>query len=226
MICTIQDARLAAYFEGRHHHRHVESLMASPVFASGRGAVMLRLLHAAPHTENIDVAVNGMMIFRNVSYRELSSYVRLPGGSLQIAIFKTGSFRRPLFTAYVHVMPGGYYTIAAAGTARQLFPVSVSDHKAADPDIRSMRFVHLSPDAPALDLAVRNGPVLFADIPFAKASRHVALASQKIDLDIRAAGTNTVLLNVPKLQLEAGRHVNLFCLGFANGAPSLEVKEA
>ncbi|MDI3411629.1 hypothetical protein QKW52_21435 [Bacillus sonorensis] len=42
-----------------------------------------------------------------------------------------------------------------------------------------MRFVHLSPDAPALDLAIKKGPVLFANIPFANASHYISCPFEK-----------------------------------------------
>ncbi|MFN2745691.1 DUF4397 domain-containing protein [Bacillus sp. z60-18] len=207
---------------GAHHSRQA----ALSVFRYDTKNVMLSLLHAAPHTEDIDMAVNGMPLFKNVPYKSLTSPVSVPAGRIQIAFFTTGHDRRHLLTAYDQLTAGTNYTIAVTGTPSRLLPVGINNRNITDPQSIGFKFVHLSPDAPALDLAVRNGPVLFANVPFAKAGPYITLPPQKLDLDIRAAGTKTVLFNVPKIGAKAGQSVTLYCLGFANGAPSLEIKEA
>ncbi|MFG5456478.1 DUF4397 domain-containing protein, partial [Enterococcus faecalis] len=65
-------------------------------FRNSGKAVMIRLLHAAPHTDNLDVFVNGISVFRNVSYTDLSSYVRFPAGRIQIDVFRRGWANGPL----------------------------------------------------------------------------------------------------------------------------------
>lgn len=113
---------------------------------------MIRLLHAAPHTDNLDVFVNGISVFQNISYTDLSSYVRFPAGRIQIDVFQRGRAHGPILTVQYHLIHGGYCTVAVTGTAAKLVPVGMYDRPAADPESRSIRCVHLSPDSPLLTL--------------------------------------------------------------------------
>jgi hypothetical protein len=60
----------------------------------------------------------------------------------------------------------------------------------------AVRFIHLSPDAPAVDIAVKGGPILFKDIAFEKASTYLAVKPGAYDLEVRPTGTTTVALAV------------------------------
>ncbi|TWK82458.1 hypothetical protein [Bacillus sonorensis] len=53
---------------------------------------------------------------------------------------------------------------------------------------------------------------------------HVPL--KKNELEIRAAGTETVLLNIPKVDFQYGQSVTFYCTGYMNGTPSLEILKA
>lgn len=54
------------------------------------------------------------------------------------------------------------YTVAAINKLANIQPkVFVDDLKFPPVGNAQVRFVHLSPDAPAVDIAVKNGPTLF-----------------------------------------------------------------
>lgn len=225
MFSTVHDARqMAGGFRGSCYH--VPPAEAPYYFRNSGKAVMIRLLHAAPHTDNLDIFVNGISVFQNVSYTDLSSYVRFPAGRIQIDVFRRGRAHSPLLTVRYHLIHGGYCTVAITGTAAKLVPVGMYDQPAADPESRSIRCVHLSPDSPALDFAVQNGPVLFSGVPFQAVTRYLPVRSQKIDVELRAAGSTAVLLKAPKITLHAGESATLYGLGFVNGSPALEIKAA
>ncbi|MDN5386201.1 MULTISPECIES: DUF4397 domain-containing protein [Bacillus] len=225
MFSTDHDARQMA--EGfRWNCCHLPPAEAPFYFRDSGKAAMIRLLHAAPHTDNLDVFVNGISVFQNVSYTDLSSYVRFPAGRIQIDVFQRGRTHGPMLTVQYHLIHGGYCTVAVTGTAAKLVPVGMYDRPAADPESRSIRCVHLSPDSPALDFAVQNGPVLFSGVPFQTVTRYIEVRSQKIDMELKAAGSTAVLLKVPKITLHAGESATLYGLGFVNGSPSLTIKAA
>ncbi|MGG3979898.1 DUF4397 domain-containing protein [Bacillus licheniformis] len=193
MFSAVHNARYMA--EGFQGSRYDVLPAEAPFYFRNSGkAVMIRLLHAAPHTDNLDVFVNGISVFRNVSYTDLSSYVRFPAGRIQIDVFRRGWANGPLLTVQYHLIHGRYCTVAVTGTAAKLVPVGMYDQPAADPESRSIRCVHLSPDSPALDFAVQNGPVLFSGVPFQSVTRYIPVRSQKMDVELRGAGSTAVLL--------------------------------
>jgi hypothetical protein len=80
-----------------------------------------------------------------------------------------------------------------------------------------VRFVHLSPNAPAVDIAVDGGSVVFADYSFKEYSAFTPLDAGSYDLEVRAAGTSTVALDLDPITLQAGKIYTVFAKGFLGG---------
>jgi hypothetical protein len=110
---------------------------------------------------------------------------------------------------------GAAYTVAATGLLGEddLSPVVLRDDLSPSEDQAKVRFVHASPDAPSVDVAVADGPVLFADVPFREGSAYAAVDPATYDLEVRPAGTADVALNVPGVTFEAGTNYTIFAIG-------------
>ena len=80
-----------------------------------------------------------------------------------------------------------------------------------------VRFVHLSPNAPAVDIAVTGGAVVFPNNSFKGSTAFAPLDAGTYDLEVRVAGTNTVALPLPGIVLEAGKIYTVFAKGFLGG---------
>jgi len=81
-----------------------------------------------------------------------------------------------------------------------------------------VRFVHLSPDAPAVDIAVTGGGVVFGDVAFREFLGFTPLDAGTYNLEVRLAGTPTVVLPLPGITLEAGKIYTVFARGFVGGS--------
>ena len=66
-----------------------------------------------------------------------------------------------------------------------------------------------------------GGPVLFGNIPFKGVGDYVEVPKGFYDLEVRLAGTKTVVLPLPAVKLEGGTTYTVFAMGFAAGNPSL-----
>ena len=85
-----------------------------------------------------------------------------------------------------------------------------------------VRVVHASPDAPAVDIAVKGGPVLFPNVAFKGASQFTPVNAGTYDLEVRLAGKTDVALAVPGVALKDGDIVTIFAMGLAGGQPALQ----
>jgi LPXTG-motif cell wall-anchored protein len=86
-----------------------------------------------------------------------------------------------------------------------------------------VRFVHASPDAPAVDIAVADGgPVLFSNVEFKGVGDYLPVDAGTYDLEVRIAGTETVALEVPGVALADRTVYTIFAMGLAGGDPALE----
>ncbi|HEX4921044.1 MAG TPA: DUF4397 domain-containing protein, partial [Candidatus Bathyarchaeia archaeon] len=76
-----------------------------------------------------------------------------------------------------------------------------------------VRFVHASPDAPNVDIAVHNGPVIFSNITFGQNGGYITVPRGTYPLEVRLAGTNTVVLSLGNITLKGGSTYSVFAVG-------------
>ena len=84
-----------------------------------------------------------------------------------------------------------------------------------------VRFVHASPDAPNVDIYVKDGPVLFENVPFKQAFPYVPVDAGTYNLEVRIHDTGDVVLEVPGLALADRTVYTVFAMGLAGGEPAL-----
>ncbi|MBS2969301.1 DUF4397 domain-containing protein [Metabacillus sp. KIGAM252] len=216
-----------------YYQKHIQALQAAMQTRTGSGQpqgtaaiapgmTMIRVLHASPDAPAVDVYVNRRLVLSNVSFKQISDYMQIPGGQYRFDIFPAGNQTTPVLSENFLLMPGITYTLAASGMLSKLKLIPIVDRPFVSAGETKVKFVHLSPDAPSVDAAVKNGEVLFANVSFTKATPYKSVPAGKIDLEVRIAGTDTVALNVPKVQFKSDTAYTIFALGLANGNPPLE----
>ncbi len=195
------------------------------VLVADSGTARVRVAHASPDAPNVDVWVNGSPVYTDVAYTEITSYAGLPFGEYLVQVEAAGD---PLAAPYVISatlnLTDSDYTVAATDVVASITPIVLMDNN-SEPAYNAahVRFVHASPDAPAVDIAVTGGPVLFPDYEFQEASGYLPVAPGSYDLEVRLEGTSTVVLTVPGVVLEDGNVYTIFAMGLAGGGtPVLE----
>ena len=114
------------------------------------------------------------------------------------------------------------YTVVAVGKLANIEPLVLVDNNSAPAAGKAhVRFVHASPDAPAVDIAVKGGPVLFSNVAFKGVGDYLPVDAGTYDLEVRVAGTDTVALNLPGIKLDAGTVYTAYAMGLASGEPAL-----
>ncbi len=198
-------------FEG--HGTHVADIIAGRAFPDPE-RVRVRAVHASPDAPAVDILVNGAPAFVNVPFGAVSDYATLPPGDYTIQVVPTGASAPVVIDADVTLAAGNDYTVAATDVLANITPlVLVDDNSAPAAGNAHVRFVHASPDAPAVDIAVAGGPVLFGDYEFGEFSPYTPVPAGTYDLEVRLAGTNTVALPLPDITLEAGTVYSAFAAG-------------
>ena len=108
-------------------------------------------------------------------------------------------------------------TLAAIGMAPALEAlVMVDNNSAPAAGMARVRFVHASPDAPAVDIALKNGPVLLPNIAY-KGHAEGEVPAGTYDLEVRVAGTAAVALALPGTKIDAGKIYTVFAEGTVTG---------
>ncbi|MDQ3396779.1 MAG: DUF4397 domain-containing protein, partial [Deinococcota bacterium] len=174
----------------------------------------IRVAHLSPDAPAVDISVNGVSVFTGIGYRDVSDYEVVPSGSVQIRI-AAGGTDDAFIEAALTVEEGAYYTIAAMGFQANLEAMVFRDNLRAFPPSNgaSVRFLHASPDAGAVDVAVRDGEVLVENLNFGQASSYFFVPADTYNIDIRAAGTDTVAFALDNVQVRAGHVYTHFVIG-------------
>ncbi|PLR77254.1 hypothetical protein CU633_11975 [Bacillus sp. V3-13] len=183
----------------------------------------VRVLHASPNGPDVDIYVNGNPILKNFSYKRGSDYVSLPPGRYQVDIYPSGNMVSTVLSKKVTIESGNYYTLAAAGPVEKLRLFVFADKPGVPENETKMRFIHLSSDAPAVDIAVKNGDVIFPNVSYKQETSYLGLSAMTVDLEARVAGTDQTALPLPGLTFKANEIYTIAVVGFANEDPGLEV---
>ena len=193
------------------------------------GGDALDVLHIWP-----GVTTQSSLVWDSIPYSQTTAYASVPGESAHLIVTPAGISTTHLISLTVSLEEGEAYTLIAAGWPGSVSPIWLHDDNrssalvaAADGEMASgqgnnrlpalgqahLRLVALSPDAPAVDLAVQGGPVLLESVAYGSASDYISLAGGDYDLEIRQAGSATVLVSLPSAVLTEGYVYSVFLLG-------------
>ncbi len=183
----------------------------------------VRVVHASPDAPAVDVWVNGSVAFSNAPFQGITDYASLSPATYNVQVTPTGATEPVVIEADLDLAANTDYTVVAVGLLADIEPLVLIDNNSAPAAGKAhVRFVHASPDAPAVDIAVANGgPVLFSDIPFKGVGDYLPVDAGTYDLEARIAGTETIALSVPGVALDEGTVYTIFAMGLAGGAPAL-----
>jgi hypothetical protein len=181
---------------------------------SPAGTVKIRVAHLSPDAPAVDVRVEGELVLTNVPFQTVSDYLELEAGEYRIQVTPAGAAAPAVIDATVPLSAGSVYTVAAVGfvSSNSLEPLVLLDDLAVASGAR-IRFVHASPDTGGVDIAVSGGPVLFEGVTYLESSDYVEVPSGTYDLEARPAGSSTVALSIPGVQVASGTTYTVFAVG-------------
>jgi len=182
------------------------------------GDACINVVHASPDAPAVDVYVDGAKALENLAFGSFSGWVAVPAGDHQVQVTATGSEpSTAVIDADVMLEAGAAYEVVATGLladiAPQIYQVNLSDVGTTESPMARVRVIHTSPDAPAVDIAVKGGDVLISNLEFPNASDMLEVPAASYDLEVRPAGTTDVALDLPGVNLEAGMVYDVFAIG-------------
>lgn len=196
----------------------------TPPGAAQMGSARVRVIHASPDAPAVDVLVDGTKAISNLAFKAASPYANVSAGTRTFQVFPAGTMTgKPVIEVSPALEGGKDYTVIALGRLAEIAPGLFADDNAPATGKAKVRFIHASPNTPAVDIALKDGPVVFANVAFKVASRYAAVDAGTYNFEARPAGTTTSALDVPGVRLEAGRVYTVVALGLLNGQPALSV---
>jgi len=192
----------------------------NPVGSTTPAVAKVLIVHASPDAPGVDIVVdNGPVAVSNLEFPDNTGYVQLPSGArnVKVNVYNTST---TVINADLNLDPNANYSVFAVNAVTSIEPLVLVDDLTAPAAGKShVRFVHLSPDAPAVDIAVSNGgPVVFGEVEFKGSQGFTPLDAGTYNLEVRLAGTSTVVLPLGDITLQAGKIYTVFAKGFVSGS--------
>lgn len=217
---------------------------------SQKEQVYIRFFHATPQQAPVDVYVNGTLIHSGLSYRQSTAYIPLVRGVYDIRIVDANT-GHTLLIQRLTVSDHQYITIIAIAETNRVGLLSLPDKgmkaltlQENDPspysyppiyteyvtnltrkeDIGSLvpvRFVHLSPNAPELDLYL-DGNAIHRDLIYKEATAYMGIMPRQYRLVLRAFRTGREVAVIDPLTISEWKAQTVYITGLLGGAPRLE----
>ncbi|WP_461206955.1 DUF4397 domain-containing protein [Clostridium sp. DL1XJH146] len=184
----------------------------------------IRVFHASPDAPAVDVYANGVKIAGNLKYRQFTEYLKVTPGIYNIKVYPAGTKTNPVIATKYKIEPETITTIAAIGTLDSIHLLPIDDPILAKvPDKASVRFSHLSPNTPSVDVTLPDGTIIFENVSYEETSDYIEVDPGKYTLQARPTGTDKIALIVPNIHLKPNRFYTVYAIGLLGGNPPLQV---
>ncbi len=201
---------------------------ATPSSASARyrDEALLRVVHAAPSTANVDLFAGDLLLFDGLGFKAVTPYRAVDGQRYAFALRPAGMARaNPLSSNTEDLKDGEYYTaFAMPGDGNGPNLRIVSDHlDRPASDKARVRVVHAGVDAGTIDLRpAGTTDAMFDNVEFQAVTDYRDVAPLNGAIEIVGDNKASHVLATINSHLEAGRFYTIVILGNARSTPRLE----
>lgn len=183
----------------------------------------IRVFHASPNSPAVDVYANDNLIVENLSYEEVSAYIPVPSDNYNITVYPTGEKMDPVIDTDVYIPPNIVFNVAAIGTLPKISLYPIPEPSVAQSSGNGcVRFVHLSPNAPAVDIKLANDTMVFDNVAYKSITNYACIPAGTYTFQVSPAGSPDVVLTVPDVSLEADTYYTIYAIGLLGEDPSLQ----
>ena len=175
-------------------------------------------VHTSPDAPGVDLYVDGAKVGTNLTFPNNTPYLTVEAGTRNVKVNVTGTATTAI-EANLPIAKNKNYSVFAVDEVANIDALVIEDNLAAPAAGKAhVRFIHLSPDAPAVDIALDGGAVVFANKAFREFTAFTPLDAGTYDLEVRVAGTTIVALDLDPITLNAGKVYTVFAKCLLAGA--------
>ena len=189
----------------------------------------VNVVHASPNTPGVDLYVDGTKVNTTaLAFPDNTGYLSLNAGTrrVQVKANPSTTSSASAIDANLTLTKNLNYSVFAIDSLSKISAlVTVDDLTTPASGKAHVRFIHLAPNAPAVDVSVSTqaaGVGIFTNRTFNKTITAGQQAFTPVDagtyhLEVRVAGTTTVALDLPSVTFTAGKIYTVFAKGFLGG---------
>jgi hypothetical protein len=178
----------------------------------------LEVFDASPDAPALDFYQNGDIVnAASIVYGGGIAFYPAFAGKSNVVLYQTGTTAK-LASDSLNLQTNATYSLFIANLiAKPDFILLTDTIQQPAANMATMRFVDLSPDAPAVDFVIKGSAALCTNRAYKGYSSFVAVTPKSNDtLEVVQHGTTTILASLPTVNLETGGVYTAGLYGFAN----------
>jgi len=181
----------------------------------------ISVIHTSPNAPKVDILLDNVFV-DTLSFPRNTSYVEVNSGSRNVKVRATGTTIVPIDANVTFDANKNYSIFAIDSLSKISALVTVDDLTTPTSGKAHVRFIHLSPDAPAVNIIANGSVTLFANRSFNKTITGSEQAFTPVDagtynIQVRTVSGNVLALDLPGITLTAGKIYTVFAKGFLGG---------
>jgi hypothetical protein len=175
------------------------------------------IVHASPDAPGVGVTVDGTLTsLGTLEFTKFTGYTTLPADKeIKVGLRVPGQ-TTDAYSAAVTLAKDKSYTILAINRLATIGFLSFDDTQfltAPASGKAKVRFIHASPDAPAVDITAKGSTTKIFDNATFKDFQVIETNAGTLDLDVKVAGTQIVALSLTGIRLEANKIYTVLARG-------------
>jgi hypothetical protein len=185
----------------------------------GPPTALVTFIQASPDEPALDFYLDNNRVNVNpINYGDGINYFNAYSGKRVVNFYNQGTTTKILSDS-IHVDANKAYTLFLANTPAHPEVVLLTDTlNMVAGNNANVRFVNLSPDAPAVDLAITGGSTISTNKAYKGYSAFTPVPGGKsYSIEVRQAGTSTVLATMTGVNLNSGNVYTIYLRGLVAG---------
>lgn len=197
--------------------------MTDYYYRSNQANSYIRIFNASPNAPAVDIYANGNLIVKNLAYKEISQYFPVPPGNYNIKVYPSGQITNPVIDTNINIPENTVFNVAVIGTFPNISLYTIQEPTTAQNFGRAcVRFINLSPNAPAVDITLSDGTKVFRNVGYKDITDYACIPAGTYTFIINLAGTADVVLTIPNVKLEPNNYYTIYTVGLTGKSPALE----
>jgi hypothetical protein len=174
--------------------------------------------HASPDASGFDLLIDDKKVSTSaITFANNTGYLDVAAGGRNVKVNLTGTMTG-LINTDLTLEEDKAYSLFVINRAANIEAVLLEDNLSNPSSGKAhLRFGHLSPDAPEVDIKIKGGAVIFPNAKFKKFTAFTPLDAGTYNLEVILSGTSIVRLSIPPISLEAGKIYTVFAKGLLSG---------
>ena len=179
----------------------------------------VRVIHASPTTGAVDVLAGGGPLFEGATFKGVTPYATVPANVYPVEVIDIASGGVGI-AADLNLLFGTITTVIAVNAddsaTSGLEPIVLADTPRFTPFRETrVRFVHASPDAPAVSIKIKDGPFLFQGVEYKGTTDYVSVPRGVYDVEVYLTDSGDLFKTFEGVYFPGGRNATALAVDFA-----------